>query len=337
MELKSFESHIPPAILQTGKNYYENGRIEAESFEEVEDGLWMATVIDAEEYFVEIEINKQGTVKECMCDCPYEGDLCKHVVAVLYAIRDEQTLKLKEKQTIATKREKKLPFQGLVKKISSDELKAFILKYGKINKRFKADFSVYFAEKDENFDLGKQVRDQIQNRINTYTKKQFIDYNSTYKLAEELEDILLQGQNFISQKNLLFATKLVMVYIQEVMPTISYADDSSGSLGDAINSGVVLLTEIALQAPTDLKAEIAAFLKMELRRDEYFDYGDFGENLVNLYAQLCIDIGKIDEFLGFIDVIIDKARLYMSKYQIDYFTKLKASVLVKGNRTGGAQ
>lgn len=129
MELTSFEKHIGNTILQRGKAYYEYGHVE--SFEEVENGAWIATVIGSEDYFVEIEFSKRGTVKDYQCDCPYDGDLCKHVVAVLYAIRDEQTIKLNEKQKTSTKRKTKLSFQGLLNKISTDELKAFILQYGK--------------------------------------------------------------------------------------------------------------------------------------------------------------------------------------------------------------
>jgi len=335
MELTSFENHIGNTILQRGKAYYEDGHVE--SFEEVKNGAWIATVIGSEDYFVEIEFSKRGTVKDCQCDCPYDGDLCKHIVAVLYAIRDEQTIKLNEKQKTSTKRKTKLSFQELLNKISTDELKAFIVQYGKKSNSFKSDFELYFAEKDENFDIEKQVRDQIRKTIRTYSKHQFIDYGSTGKLARELDKMLMQGQYYLSKKNLLDASTLSMVYIQEVMPTITYADDSNGYLGDAIDSGITLLTDIAVQAPTVLKEKIAAYLNKELQQELYFDYGNFGEDMTDLYAQLCLDISKIDDFLQFADVAIDKARLDRYDYRSSFFTQLKASILKKANRTDEAQ
>lgn len=335
MELTSFENHIGSTILQRGKAYYEDGHIE--SLEEVENGAWTATVIGSEDYFVEIEFSKRGTVKDCQCDCPYDGDLCKHVVAVLYAIRDEQTIKLNEKQKTSTKRKTKLSFQGLLNKISTDELKAFILQYGKKSNSFKSDFELYFAEKDENFDIEKQVRDQIRKTIRTYSKRQFIDYGSSGKLACELDKILMQGQHYLSKNNLLDASTLTMVYIQEVMPTITYADDSNGALGDVIDSGISLLSDIAVQAPTVLKEKIAGYLNKELQKELYFDYGNFGRDMTDLYAQLCLDIGKVDDFLDFADVAIDKARLERYDYRSSFFTELKASILQKANRTDEAQ
>lgn len=335
IDLTSFENHIGNTILQRGKAYYEDGHVE--SFEEVENGAWIATVIGSEDYFVEIEFSKRGTVKDYQCDCPYDGDLCKHVVAVLYAIRDEQTIKLNEKQKTSKKRKTKLSFQGLLKKISTDELKAFILHYSKKSNTFKSDFELFFAEKDENFDIEKQVRDQIRKTIRTYSKHQFIDYGSSGKLARELDKILMQGQYYLSKKNLMDASTLSMVYIKEVMPTITYADDSNGSLGGAIDSGITLLSDIAVQAPTVLKEKIATYLNKELQQDLYFDYGNFGYDMTDLYAQLCLDVGKIDDFLHFADLAINKARLDRYDYRSSFFTELKASILQKANRTDEAQ
>jgi hypothetical protein len=160
-------------------------------------------------------------------------------------------------------------------------VKTFILQYGKKSNSFKSDFELYFAEKDENFDIEKHVRDQIRKTIKTYSKHQFIDYGSTGKLARELDKILMQGQYYLSKKNLLDASTWSMVYIQEVMPIITYADDSNGYLGDAIDSGITLLTDIAVQAPTVLKEKIAAYLNKELQQEIYFDYGNFGEDMTD--------------------------------------------------------
>src|SRR5690606_20415125 len=144
-----FENHIGNTILQRGKAYYEDGHVE--SFEEVENGAWIATVIGSEDYFVDIEFSKRGTVTDYQCDCPYDGDLCKHVVAVLYAIRDEQTVKMTHKQIDSSDHKKTLSLQRLLTKLSTHQLKAFILQYGKKRNSFKSDFEVFFAEIDENF------------------------------------------------------------------------------------------------------------------------------------------------------------------------------------------
>lgn len=335
MELASFENHIGNKILQRGKAYYEDGHVE--SLEEVENGVWSATVLGSDDYFVELEISKQGNVIDYQCDCPYDGDICKHVVAVLYAIRDEETIILEEKRKTSKKKKTKLSFQELLNKISIDELKAFILHYSKKSNSFQSDFGLFFAEKDESFDIEKQIREQIRKTIKTYSKRQFIDYGSSSKLARELDKILIQGQYYLSKNNVLDGCTFCMVYIQEVMPVITYADDSNGYLGDAIDSGIALLTDMAVQSPTALKEKIAGYLNKELQKELYFDYGNFGQDMTDLYAQLCLDIGRVDDFLHFADVAIHKARLDKYDYRSSFFTELKASILQKANRTDEAQ
>ena len=192
-------------------------------------------------------------------------------------------------------------------------------------------------EKDENFDIEKQIKDQIRKAIKTYSKHEFIDYGSSGKLARELQKILMQGQYYLSKNNILNGSLLCMAYIQEVMPVITYADDSNGSIGDAIDSGISLLTDIAVQSPVDLKEKIAVYLNKELQQDLYFDYGDFGYDMTDLYAQLCLDLSKIDDFLHFADVAIHKARLDRYDYRSSFFIQIKASILQKANRTDEAQ
>lgn len=335
MELTSFEKHIGNTILQRGKVYYQKGFVE--SLEETEDGVWSATVTGSDDYFVEIEISKKGTIKNYDCDCPFDGYLCKHMVAVLYAVRNDQAINLDDISKTAKNKKAKLSFEKLLANISIDELKAFIVQYSKKNSSFKSDFELFFAEKDENSDIGKQVGDQIRKAINTYSKHEFIDYGSSGKLARELEKILMQGQYYLSKKNFLYGGLLCMTYIQEVMPTITYADDSNGYLGDAIDSGISLLTDIAIQSPVDLKEKITTYLNKELQQDIYFDYGNFGYDMTDLYAQLCLDLSRIEDFLNFADAAIHKARLDRYDYRSSFFVKSKASLLQNANRDKDAQ
>ncbi len=118
MELKSFENYIGSTILKRGKSYFEDGHVEF--LEQVENGVWNATVIGSDDYFVEVDISRRGIVEDYQCDCPYDGDICKHVAAVLYAIRDEETIILEQKQKTSEKKKAKRSFQGLLNKITTD-------------------------------------------------------------------------------------------------------------------------------------------------------------------------------------------------------------------------
>lgn len=86
--LDNFESSVPFKILMRGIDYYESGSVT--ELAETTPGEWEATVEGTEEYNIEISLD--GTeVESWYCDCPYDGgSICKHVVATLMAIRDNQ-------------------------------------------------------------------------------------------------------------------------------------------------------------------------------------------------------------------------------------------------------
>ena len=85
--LDNFESCVPYRILLRGEEYYEIGAVS--ELEEDSPGEWTATVEGTENYSVEISMDGKE-IKSWYCDCPYDGEICKHVVATLLAIRDNE-------------------------------------------------------------------------------------------------------------------------------------------------------------------------------------------------------------------------------------------------------
>lgn len=331
MRLATFEDNIGSKILKRGSAYYNNGHVA--SLEEEEKGIWTATVVGSDEYSVEIELSKAEVIKDYYCDCPYDGDICKHVVAVLYAIREACSIEIEEKKSKQPKKRKgKLSINGLLDKIDLEEIKEFIIYYSKNNEEFKSDFELYFAEKDENFDLEDKLRKQIRNTVKAYTYRQYIDYRAAGELANDLYNVLRLGEDYCSKQNLLDAGTLAMVFIQEVMPASTYSDDSSGHIGGVISEGISLLQDVALKSPYALKEKIVDYLSKELKNDLYFDYGNFGYDMVLMYAQLSLDLGTVDSFLQFVDAALAKEEKEVYKYRLEFFTELKVSVLTKVNR-----
>lgn len=86
MKVSNFETFIEPHILNRGYDYYfQNQVIELSR----ENDIYEAIVQGSTEYDVEITIQNDQIVKH-ECNCPFEGSICKHVVAVLYKIRENQ-------------------------------------------------------------------------------------------------------------------------------------------------------------------------------------------------------------------------------------------------------
>ena len=84
--LNQFEQHIGETILKRGLSYYKNGAVE--SIDEIAVGEYFAIVSGSEHYEVEVKI-KNKTIVDINCDCPYDGGICKHAVAVIFSIQAE--------------------------------------------------------------------------------------------------------------------------------------------------------------------------------------------------------------------------------------------------------
>lgn len=88
MTLSNFENNISSAILKRGQNYYYDHAVK--DCNEASPGQWEATVQGTDKYHVMVSL-KKNEIDSWYCNCPYEGNICKHVIAALYTIRKEIT------------------------------------------------------------------------------------------------------------------------------------------------------------------------------------------------------------------------------------------------------
>lgn len=80
MTIYDFNNHISTKIYSRGYEYWLDGRVKLVSRKE--DSYHFA-VTGTMTYDVTIGLDEMGAVISYGCNCPYEGDLCKHVVACL--------------------------------------------------------------------------------------------------------------------------------------------------------------------------------------------------------------------------------------------------------------
>ena len=128
--LDNFESCVPYRILVRGEEYYDTDAVS--ELEETSPGEWTATVEGTDDYNVEISMNGKE-VESWYCDCPYDGEICKHVVAALLAIRDNNKRVSRSafsKMRIVTKEEEvvqpDVDIKQLLSFISPQEISTFI-------------------------------------------------------------------------------------------------------------------------------------------------------------------------------------------------------------------
>jgi hypothetical protein len=219
-----------------------------------------------------------------------------------------------------------MQLEKLLKNISLKDYQDFILTYCNKNPEFKTEFEVYFADKDENIDLHKKYSEWIKKTIRKYEYKGFIDYKNTRNLAGELQDIIDAGSVLVKKQNFLGAFEIAKVALKETMTTLSYCDDSSGSLGGTVEYAIELLDSIINNPNTarPLKEQLFEYLKVAVKDDVYFDYGGFGYHLLDLFEDLAIKMDQPETYIEHLDNQLSKP---YSDYKKNYYRICKIEFL----------
>ena len=135
MNLKSFESDVENKIVERGLNYYRSGDVK--KLEKVGENEFSAVVFGSEKYSIYVKINGEAII-EHECDCPYDwGNVCKHEVAVFYALRNGNFTDTSDK------------LNSLLENINESALRRFVSNLFKKDSQFRREF---LREFDEDFE-----------------------------------------------------------------------------------------------------------------------------------------------------------------------------------------
>ena len=193
MRLDDFENEISPVIFRRGNDYYEDGLVE--ELEETAPGTWCAVVAGTMDYETEVRI-KDGEIVSWDCDCPYDGYMCKHVVAVLLKLRNERP-SFAEYEEVEFGVEPVVPEERTVMSFEGDEdlsNKISLLTYRQLR-----DFVGRYAQKDAAFReelLGTVVEKQLSGTPDTYRRevRKHICYANIYGILEKGQLLLEAGR-----------------------------------------------------------------------------------------------------------------------------------------------
>ena len=182
----SWERSFSPQILSRGRNYYQNGAVSqltrnAKGYTAVVEGT--------EDYCVEVEM--EGSTVEFMdCDCPYaeDGNNCKHMAAVLYAIEalNEDAAPMVQNSK-SSKKSVSESTEALIARIPEAELRSFLNKLCQDDERIERQLVLRYAKTLDASHL-KQLRREFEQICQEYSDRHgFIDWEraADYELAVE--------------------------------------------------------------------------------------------------------------------------------------------------------
>lgn len=86
MNIKTFEHDVPDYLIDRGYDYYLNKCVI--DLEEFEPNYYTCLVEGTSDYEVIVEMDHNGEILYTECDCPHHVEVCKHIVAACYTIRD---------------------------------------------------------------------------------------------------------------------------------------------------------------------------------------------------------------------------------------------------------
>jgi SWIM zinc finger len=298
--LASFEMHIDETILEWGLRYFQQDAVG--EVEELAPGEYEGEVLGSEPYTVRIAV-KKGEVAEHDCTCPYEGTVCKHVVAMLFHLqRDELDIQVKRKrkkkegtgvtEKVHAKKKPKTVTEkvaDLLDRMPHEELKEFILEHCQRDKVFRQVFAALHEERTGGATYA------------SYTKqiKAFIriaggggrngGWYAGRNVRHALEPLLAKLRTWIARNDHALALPLATALLHELNDALGHIDDSNGELGGGISEAVDALHGIA-KAPVDeaVRKALLAFALNAAEKKHYHGW-DWHTDVMSIATELVRD------------------------------------------------
>lgn len=346
--LDNFEAIVPFKILMRGQEYYELGAVS--DLEETSPGEWTATVDGTSSYTVEISL-EGDKVDSWYCDCPYDGGICKHVVATLFAIRDnsekvsrsafskmsvleedgdeemneEESVDLERIEQAAKYSPADVDIQQCLSFIKPQELSRFICEYASTNQEFKtALLNRLVAKELPKTPKDKDYRKEIQKIFeSSYQSKKSRYHNRYDDFDRDWETVFSQLDTFLEKADFFLKLESLDNTIAIALQTLRsigenyddellYDDDISAS--DYCEQAGDLILKVVQHPKTtqQQKTGILQELCQIARISIYHDIYDVDD----LMMQINLSIQPADKALELIDKLLEERKDSYDLYQL---------------------
>lgn len=328
LNVKEFKKTVDSTIWSRGKNYFKDGAVN--DLQDNGDGQWSAIVSGNDDYEVTIDV-KLDNIQEWDCDCPYDGGICKHVVATVLAIEEEQmkvpAIVQEGGKSLANSTQ--MSFPQLVDSVPIEELRQFIKNYATESSGFKRMFQVYFAEKNPTAgkeSYSKLIAQSLRSGTGEYG---FIDYYHAPKAFKIVFFLIDKANDFLNHKNYFDSLQIALAVIDQVSEVADNMDDSDGMIVDSFDGAFDLISSLTenKDVPMPLKDQMLDLLKTEYAKPKYQHYGD--DMILDAMTALAELTGRMNELFPIIDLKIKSIR---SDYELTSLLQKKLQLLKASGR-----
>ena len=306
--LNEFEQHIDETILKRGFQYFKKGLVNEP--EEIGPGEYEAIVEGTDQYTVRILI-KNDVITEYVCSCPYDmGPVCKHVVAVIFHLQQNeidlykkpqkksaQGKKVNKKKTVTEQ------VDELLEKLSHENLKDYIkercMKESSFRQLFLANFA-YLVNPESKTLYAKQIRAILQSAKG---RDGFIGYSRARQVGIAVSEILQRAEILIELSNYQTVFYMACAVLEEMTKALQFAEDSNGDIGGAIDPSMDILLTLAHQSLTDdLRKTFFAYC-INAYRKELFKGWDWHFSMLDLATQIAKNDDEAEEIHSLLDSV----------------------------------
>ena len=314
-------------IFQRGEDYYEDGLVE--ELDETAPGIWCAVVAGTMDYETEVRI-KDGEIVSWDCDCPYDGYICKHVVAVLLKLRNERSA-FSEYEEVESNVESVVPEERTVGPF--DGAANLSDKVSLLTDKQLRDFVGRYAQKDAAFReelLGTVVEKQLSGTPDTYRRevRKHICYANIYGILEK-------GQLLLEAGRMDAAAAIALQTLESFADEYEYYDytDSESVDPDVCENAGALILEIIDDSRTGdgLKRFIAEELDRISWMEVYTDYDIF--DMDALVADVSERVLPKEDVLKMIDAHLSTE----SEYRLADWVRRRVTLLTGLGRVKDAE
>lgn len=270
-----WQKMFSPWILERGRNYWYDGCVESLA---QDGGTVTAVVCGTEDYDVEIEIDRGGNIAWMSCTCPYaeEGNHCKHMAAVLFAMEEDIT----EQFDISHNGEgfSKLPWQEALNGLSLEEMRQLLTELAQSDRGLQERITTLHGQPAPEL-LIATWKDQLAVIPGKYADRHdYIDYNHAYDFYMELDDFLqTRLPQLLETERVMEAFSLSCMVFGIGMEQDT--DDSDGGGGILAGSCEEAWQKLLNQANSRQEQEIYAWFASHIQVPEW----DYGEEVVEQF------------------------------------------------------
>lgn len=322
--IDNFEGIVPYKILVRGEQYYRGEAVS--DLEETSPGEWTATVEGTDSYSVNISMDG-NEIDSWDCDCPYDGEICKHVVATLLTIRNHEKEEKTNIEMIVDYDQANVDIKQCLSIIDSKELSQFVCDYASTNKEFRTALLNRFVTKEISAtSKGKDYKTEIEkifanSLYNTRTRyhNRYKDSDSDWETVFNQLDVLLEKADlFLKMESIDCTIAIALQTLRSIGENYNddllYDDDLIPSIyceqaGDLILK-VIQHPKTTQQQKTEILHELSLIAQIWIYRE--YDIYDVDE----LMMQINLAIQPVEKALELIDRLLEERKDAYDLYQL---------------------